>query len=191
MSPEPIEVRRSRRRRRTVSAYREGGRTIVLIPAGFSASEEKHWVDTMLRKLEAGDRRRRPSDEQLAARAAELSQRYLGGLAKPTSIVWSMNQASRWGSCTPSDGSIRISARVKGMPSWVLDYVIMHELAHLLQPSHGRDFWALLESYPRTERARGYLEGVVAAGALGPPGEGVGEPLADDVEDQPLRPSAS
>ena len=77
------------------------------------------------------------------------------------------------------------------MPSWVLDYVIMHELAHLLQPSHGRDFWALLESYPRTERARGYLEGVVAAGALGPPGEGEGEPLADDVEDQPLRPSAS
>jgi predicted metal-dependent hydrolase len=191
VSPESIEVRRSRRRRRTVSAYREGGRTIVLIPAGFSASEEKHWVDTMLRKLEAGDRRRRPSDDQLAARAAELSQRYLGGLAKPTSIVWSMNQASRWGSCTPSDGSIRISARVKGMPSWVLDYVIMHELAHLLQPSHGRDFWALLESYPRTERARGYLEGVVAAGALGPPGEGEGEPLADDVEDQPLRPSAS
>jgi hypothetical protein len=77
------------------------------------------------------------------------------------------------------------------MPSWVLDYVIMHELAHLLQPSHGRDFWALLESYPRTERARGYLEGVVAAGALGAPGEGEGEPLADDVEDQPLRPSAS
>ena len=150
MSPEPIEVRRCRRRRRTVSAYREGGRTIVLIPAGFSASEEKHWVDTMLRKLEAGDRRRRPSDEQLAARAAELSLRYLGGLAKPTSIVWSMNQ-----------------------------------------PSHGRDFWALLESYPRTERARGYLEGVVAAGALGAPGEGEGEPLADDVEDQPLRPSAS
>ena len=101
MSPEPIEVRRSRRRRRTVSAYREGGRTIVLIPAGFSASEEKHWVDTMLRKLEAGDRRRRPSDEQLAARAAELSQRYLGGLAKPTSIVWSMNQASPVGVLHP------------------------------------------------------------------------------------------
>ena len=52
----------------------------------------------------------------------------------------------------------------------MLDYVIMHELAHLLQPSHGRDFWALLESYPRTERARGYLEGVVAAQALGPMG---------------------
>ena len=148
MSPEPIEVRRSRRRRRTVSAYREGGRTIVLIPAGFSASEEKHWVDTMLRKLEAGDRRRRPSDEQLASRAAELSQRYLGGLAKPTSIVWSMNQNSRWGSCTPSDGSIRISARVKGMPGWVLDYVIMHELMHLKRMDHSPAYWRLVaEAY--------------------------------------------
>jgi predicted metal-dependent hydrolase len=193
VSPESIEVRRSRRRRRTVSAYREGGRTIVLIPAGFSASEEKHWVDTMLRKLEAGDRRRRPSDDQLAERAAELSQRHLGGLARPSSIVWSMNQNSRLGACTPSDGSIRISARVKGMPSWVLDYVIMHELAHLLQPSHGRDFWALLESYPRTERARGYLEGVVAAQALGPVDAGADgdEPLADDVEGPPAQPSAS
>jgi hypothetical protein len=79
------------------------------------------------------------------------------------------------------------------MPSWVLDYVIMHELAHLLQPSHGRDFWALLESYPRTERARGYLEGVVAAQALGPLGAGADgdEPLADDVEGPPAQPSAS
>jgi predicted metal-dependent hydrolase len=192
VSPEPVEVRRSRRRRRTVSAYREGGRTIVLIPAGFSASEEKHWVDTMVRKLEAGDRRRRPSDEQLAERAAELSQRHLGGLAKPTSIVWSMNQNSRWGSCTPSDGSIRISARVKGMPPWVLDYVIMHELAHLLQPSHGPSFWALLASYPRTERARGYLEGVAAAQVLDPLTSGdAGEPLADDVDGPPAQPSAS
>ena len=152
MSPEPIEVRRSRRRRRTVSAYREGGRPSAPIPAGFSASEEKHWVDTMLRKLEAGDRRRRPSDEQLAARAAELSLRYLGGLAKPTSIVWSMNQASRCGVLHPLRRLDPHLRAVKGMPSWVLDYVIMHELAHLLQPSHGRDFWALLEKLP-THRA--------------------------------------
>jgi hypothetical protein len=32
-------------------------------------------------------------------------------------------------------------------------------LAHLLVPNHGAKFWALLEAYPRTERARGYLEG--------------------------------
>jgi len=161
-----IEVRRSRRRRRTVSAYRDGGRTIVLIPSRFSADEERTWVEAMMRKLAAGDKRRRPSDEQLLDRAVDLSQRYLGGLAQPVSIAWVTNQSSRWGSCTPADGTIRVSVRLKGMPRWVLDYVILHELSHLLQPGHGREFWSLLESYPRTERARGYLEGFAAATGL-------------------------
>ena len=173
MDGNDIEVRRSRRRRRTVSAYREGGRTIVLIPARFSADEERTWVDAMMRRLAAGDKRRRPSDEQLLARAADLSGRYLGGLAKPLSIAWVTNQSSRWGSCTPSEGTIRISSRVKGMPAWVLDYVILHELTHLLQPGHGREFWSLLESYPRTERARGYLEGVAATAGLQRPDDEV------------------
>lgn len=159
-------MRRSRRRRRTVSAYRQDGRTIVLIPARFSKAEEQQWVTTMLERLARGDRRRRPSDAELAVRATDLSTRYLGGLAKPTSIRWVDNQQSRWGSCTPADGTIRISARVKGMPGYVLDYVVLHELAHLLVPGHGVDFWTLLRSYPRTERARGYLEGVAAAAGL-------------------------
>jgi predicted metal-dependent hydrolase len=175
-----IEVRRSRQRRRTVSAYREGGRTIVLIPARFSADEEHAWVDAMIRRLAAGDKRRRPSDEQLLVRAADLSRRFLGGLATPVSIAWVTNQNSRWGSCTPADGTIRISARVKGMPSWVLDYVILHELTHLLQPGHGGEFWSLLESYPRTERARGYLEGVVATAGLRWP-EDVTDDMTDDL----------
>ena len=166
MDKDAIEVRRSRRRRRTVSAYREGGRTIVLIPARFSADEERTWVDAMMRKLAAGDKRRRPSDQQLLERAADLSRRYLDGRAKALSIAWVTNQNSRWGSCTPSEGTIRISARVKGMPAWVLDYVILHELTHLLQPGHGLEFWTLLEAYPRTERARGYLEGVAATSGL-------------------------
>ena len=76
---------------------------------------------------------------------------------------WAGNQRLRWGSTTPADGTIRISTRVRGMPGWVLDYVLLHELAHLIEPGHGPAFWALLEAYPRTERARGYLEGVAAA----------------------------
>lgn len=180
MDTDEVEVRRSRQRRRTVSAYREGGRTIVLIPARFSAHEERVWVEAMILRLAAGDKRRRPSDEQLLARAADLSRRFLGALAKPTSIAWVANQNSRWGSCTPADGTIRISSRVKGMPSWVLDYVILHELTHLLQPGHGSKFWSLLESYPRTERARGYLEGVAATAGLRWP-EDVTDDLTDDV----------
>lgn len=161
-----VEVRRSRRRRRTVSAYRDGGRTVVLIPAGFSRTQEAEWVAAMVKRLEAQDRRRRPSDATLARRAAELSERYLGGQARPSSVAWVSNQNSRWGSCTPLDATIRISSRVQGMPSWVIDYVLLHELAHLLEPRHGAGFWALLASYPRTERARGYLEGVSAASGL-------------------------
>jgi predicted metal-dependent hydrolase len=179
-----IEVRRSRRRRRTVSAYREGGRTIVLIPARFSAAEERAWVEAMIRKLAAGDKRRRPSDKQLRERAADLSLRYLGGLAKPVSIAWVTNQSSRWGSCTPAEGTIRISARVKGMPPWVLDYVILHELTHLLEPGHGRAFWLLLESYPRTERARGYLEGVAAMVGLQQSEDETDEDTDEDTLDE-------
>ena len=163
----PVEVRRSGRRRRTVSAYREGGRTIVLIPARFTKAEERHWVDTMLGRLAAGDRRRRPDDGQLSARARALSARYLGDTAQPTSVRWVGNQMSRWGSCTPADGTIRVSQRLKGMPGYVLDYVLLHELAHLLRPAHDREFWRLLSTYPRVERARGYLEGVAAAAGLG------------------------
>lgn len=161
-----VEVRRSSRRLRTVSAYREGGRTIVLIPGRFSAAEERHWVEAMLDKLAQSDRRRRPSDEELARRARLLADRFLPAAPPPVSIRWVTNQNSRWGSCTPAEGTIRISTKLRGMPAWVIDYVVLHELAHLLQPGHGRPFWALLEAYPRLERARGYLEGVAAAKGL-------------------------
>jgi len=155
-----VEVRRSRRRKSTVSAYRDGERTIVAIPARFTRAQEREWVQRMLDRLADSERRRRPSDDELARRATELSEKYLGGRAHPTSVRWSGNQDRRWGSCTLIDGSIRISTRLRGMPSWVLDYVLLHELAHLLHAGHGPGFWKLLESYPRTERARGFLEGV-------------------------------
>lgn len=158
-----IEVRRSQRRRRTVSAYRDGDKTIVLIPAQMTRAEEKQWVDKMLARLAGQERKRKPDEGELAHRAAELSARYFGGRAKPASVRWVANQASRWGSCTPVDGTIRISDRVRGMPEYVIDYVLLHELAHLLVPSHGPMFWALLDAYPRTERARGYLEGFASA----------------------------
>ncbi|WP_055548000.1 M48 family metallopeptidase [Streptomyces sp. NBRC 110028] len=161
-----VEVRRSSRRRRTVSAYREGDRTIVLIPARMSEAEEQRWVGVMLEKLAAQESKRMLGDTELAARAEWLSEQYLGGRARPASVRWVTNQNTRWGSCTPAEGSIRLSHRLKGMPEYVVDYVLVHELAHLLVPGHGRRFWELLEAYPRTERARGYLEGVVAAGRL-------------------------
>src|SRR3954453_14859440 len=166
MEQEKVEVRRSKRRLRTVSAYRDGDRVVVLIPASLSRKEEAEWVETRIARLEKPEQRRKPSDDDLIKRAKGLSDRYLGGLALPESVRWVDNQESRWGSCTPGDRSVRLSARLQGMPSWVVDYVLVHELAHLLVPGHGPDFWALVEQFPRTERARGYLEGVSATAGL-------------------------
>ncbi|WP_381794322.1 M48 family metallopeptidase [Streptomyces niveus] len=161
-----VEVRRSARRNRTVSAYREGDRTIVLIPARMSEAEERRWVTVMLDKLAAQESKRILGDGDLTDRAKRLSELYFDGRARPASVRWVTNQNTRWGSCTPAEGSIRLSHRLQGMPEYVVDYVLVHELAHLLVPGHGPSFWKLLEAYPRTERARGYLEGVVAGERL-------------------------
>lgn len=166
-----IEVRRSQRRRRTVSAYRDGERVVVLIPAQFSRAEEREWVDRMLERLDAREQRaRRTSDQDLVTRAQRLVGRYLPDhpqAAAFASVRWVQNQNGRWGSCTPADRTIRISHRVQDMPEWVIDYVLLHELAHLVVPSHSAAFWALVARYARSERARGYLEGVSAAASLG------------------------
>jgi predicted metal-dependent hydrolase len=162
-----VEVRRSRRRRRTVAAYREDGKVVVLVPARFTRAEEREWVATMLQRLERSEKRRRPSDAGLRRRAAELGAKYLDDRPQPRTVRWVENQNNRWGSCTPSDASIRLSTRLQGMPSWVIDYVLVHELAHLIEAGHTPAFWSWVDRYPRAERAKGFLEGVAAASQLG------------------------
>ncbi|HET7761025.1 MAG TPA: M48 family metallopeptidase [Phycicoccus sp.] len=193
MGTQDVEVRRSRRRRRTVSAYRDGGRVVVLIPASFSPAEEARWVERMVARLATGERRRPATDAALTERATRLSARYLGGHARPVSVRWVSTMGRRWASCTPADGTIRISDRLRDVPAHVLDYVLLHELAHLLVPGHGPGFWRLLGSYPRLERARGFLDGLAHAEGLPPLGEededvegveGVPEPSAV-AEDAP------
>lgn len=174
-----VEVRRSKRRRRTVSAYRDGDRVVVLIPASLSRKEEAEWVETMLARLERSERRRKPSDGDLLRRAHDLNDRYLGGLAAPESVRWVENQNSRWGSCTPGDRTIRLSARLQGMPAWVIDYVLVHELAHLLEPGHDANFWGWVDRYPQAERAKGFLIGWSTAARLDPPPSDHLEPDVD------------
>lgn len=125
----------------------------VRIPGWATVDEERELVEhfqSRFRRAEAA----RAVD--LGERAAELADRH--GLPRPQSIRWVGNQDQRWGSCTPSEGTIRLSDRMAGFPWWVIDYVIVHELAHLVEPSHGPAFWELVDRYPRTERARGYLQ---------------------------------
>jgi predicted metal-dependent hydrolase len=169
VAPSPlVEVRRSARRRRTISAYRDGEKIIVLMPARLSKAEERRLVTEMVEKVMRREAKLalagpRESDTALITRARDLSRSYLDGRARPASVRWVTNMDHRWGSCTTSDGTIRLSHRLQTMPGWVIDYVLVHELSHLLEPSHGPEFWAWANRYPRTERARGFLEGVALA----------------------------
>ncbi|HTW07774.1 MAG TPA: M48 family metallopeptidase [Acidimicrobiales bacterium] len=160
-----VEVVRSRRRRKTIQARQVGEVLLVSVPASLSAAEEEHWVAEMLRRAERrAERSQQTGKVDLAQRASSLAARL--GLASPADIRWVDNQESRWGSCTPSAATIRISSRLASEPLWVIDYVIVHELAHLHVHGHGKSFWRLVNRYPLAERARGFL----LARGLGDPG---------------------
>lgn len=151
---EPITIIRSSRRRRTISARRRGAGIEIRLPAGMSAEEEAKWVERMTRRLR---RKPAPGDDDLMRRSAALSRRFFAGELIPASVRWSDQQSSRWGSCTVDTGAIRLSARMREFPVWVVDYVLVHEIAHLRYRSHGPRFWSLVSRYPLAERARGYL----------------------------------
>ncbi|MGI8608164.1 MAG: M48 metallopeptidase family protein [Candidatus Dormibacteria bacterium] len=157
IKPEPAELRivRSSRRRRTITARRRDGVIEVVVPLGMRAAEEAMWVERMRLRIERAEAG--PSDEGLALRARALSRKYFSGELRPVSVRWSEQQQQRWGSCTVDTGAIRLSARMQNFPAWVVDYVLVHELAHLRYQSHGPRFWSLVNRYPLTERARGYL----------------------------------
>lgn len=152
VQPFVVEVTRSTKRRKTVGAQLVGGVLRIALPSWMSKSEEARWVGEMsgrfLRKMSA-DRVR------LDERAATLARRH--DLRSPASIRWADDMRSRWGSCTPSQGTIRIATRLAAFPDWVIDYVIVHELAHLDVLGHNDDFWRLVYRYPKAERAIGYL----------------------------------
>ena len=171
--PEPkVEVRRSARRKRSVTAYRERDTIVVLLPARMSVREERAWVDQMVRRVLARESRVAGprGDADLTRRAAELAAAHLapalGKAPTPASVRWVANQRHRWGSCTPSTGAVRLSTRLRRMPVWVVDYVLVHELVHLVEPTHSARFWSLVGRYPQAERARGYLEGYQAAAGV-------------------------
>jgi predicted metal-dependent hydrolase len=161
-----VAVVRSARRRRTVAAHREGDRIVVSVPARLSRAEEARWVELLVTRVLAKEARLAPSDTDLLERARRLSETYLGGRAVPASVRWVDSMRSRWGSCTPVDRSIRLSRRLSGTPEYVVDYVLLHELVHLLVPGHGPAFKAELAAYPHLERAQGFLEGFSASGLL-------------------------
>ena len=147
-----VEVTRSKKRRRSVGAQLVGDTLRVAIPSWMTADEEAHWVQEMSKRF----RRRLSTDRiDLAERARVLAGRYC--LPTPTNIRWADDMTTRWGSCTPASSTIRISTRIAAFPGWVVDYVIVHELSHLVVAGHDERFWTLVHRFPKAERAIGYL----------------------------------
>jgi len=150
--PLHVEVIRSAKRKKTSQARLRGGVLEVRIPDWFSAKQETETVSHFAERFE---RSRASRQIDLAQRAHELATAF--DLPVPQQITWVTNQRDRWGSCTPAHGTIRLSDRLAQFPAWVVDYVIVHELAHLIESNHSERFWEIVNRYELTERARGYL----------------------------------
>lgn len=162
--PDHVEIRRSARRSRTVSARVEGERVVVLMPQGLSAAAEQRHVAELIAGLRRRHARQEMREDDLLPRSRDLAKRYLGATspaaaAKCASVRWVTNQNLRWGSCTPSQKTIRLSDRLRTAPGWVLDAVLIHEWVHLLVPGHGPDFQALVQHYPKYDQAQTFLAG--------------------------------
>lgn len=169
-----VTVIRSAKRRKTAQARVVDGRLEVRIPARSSRAEERRLVEQFRRRFERSASR---DQIDLTARARRLARAH--DLPQPTEIRWVSNQAHRWGSCTPSTGVIRLSDRMADFPTWVIDHVIVHELAHLVERRHDARFHALVARYPLAERAEGYL--LARSGGTDP----TEDPLGDDVDAEP------
>lgn len=155
--PAPYEVRvvRSANRRKTTSARLFGNVLEIRIPSWLSPDDEQRVVTDYVERFE---KRRRCWEIDLAARARDLARAH--DLPEPRSIRWSNRQRMRWGSCNRTSGEILISHRLAEVPRWVLDYVIVHELAHLVVHGHPPAFHRIVARYPQAERAAGYLQAV-------------------------------
>jgi predicted metal-dependent hydrolase len=158
-----VEVKRSKRAKRNVTAYRDNDKTVVTVPTRMAKRDIDAYVVELVNRLDDRDERT-SSQEALEQRARLLSRKYLGQdlfetHKVPVKIRWVTNQNSRWGSCTPDEGTIRLSHRMQRMPDYVIDSVIVHELIHLLVTDHSPAFYELMNKFPQHEKAKAYLDG--------------------------------
>ena len=94
--------------------------------------------------------------ERVLPQAVEKLESAMGVRASRWSI---RRMKTRWGSCTPASGAIRINARLAAYPPACLEYVVTHELVHLMEPSHNQRFHMLLDIYcPRNRELAAALK---------------------------------
>ncbi|WP_223881138.1 M48 metallopeptidase family protein [Nesterenkonia ebinurensis] len=174
---EDVIVIRSARRKRTVSAEMANGTLRLRAPLRLSLLEVEKHARAFRKRLTARQSSTGISDAALLERAQGLAAQYFGGAVQPTSVTWSARQLRRWGSTSSASGSIRLSARLQKMPDYVVDAVLVHELAHLIEPGHGPRFQELVARYPRATEADAFLAGVSWSDQQGSDGPGGGADL--------------
>ena len=150
--PYRVEVIRSKRRRKTVSAHLVGDVVRVQMPAWMSKADEQRYVDELVARVIRLEHRERMD---IASRAATLAKRY--DLPTAGAVTWMPNRKTQWATCVVATREIRVAERLAEFPAWVLDYVLVHELAHLVEANHSARFWKIVNRYPKAERARGFL----------------------------------
>ena len=158
-----ILVIRSARRKKSISAYRQGGRIVISIPARMSKADERAIVPEMIAKIRNQEAARTPGEEDLAERIDSLLAKFAPEITeRPVLVTW-RSMRERWGSCTSADLTIRISDRLKLAPDYALDYVLFHEAIHLRHFDHGEAFSEILARFEEAELASAYLDGYEAA----------------------------
>lgn len=150
--PYTVEVVRSKRRRKTVSAHLVGDVVQVQMPAWMSRADEERYVADLVGRIIRQESRERMD---IASRANALAKRY--DLPTPKAVTWMPNRKTQWATCSVADREIQVVERLADFPAWVLDYVLVHELAHLVEANHSKRFWKMVNRYPKAERARGFL----------------------------------
>lgn len=162
-----VEVHADRRLRKSARWSLNGARLVVRVPPRLDRGQINTLVDEIAaRVVKQRQRALRQNDADLERRAHAINRKYFDGALQWHSIRWVSNMQKRLGSCSgggATDGDIRVSDRIRAWPTYVIDYVIAHELAHRMHPNHSPEFWAYLARYPHMERARGFVEGVAFA----------------------------
>jgi hypothetical protein len=177
-----IAVKHSVRRKKTISVSRSHGGYVVAVPARFDISRSAADIGALIARLQRRADTAPRGDAELEALTAELNERYFDDGITPTSVRWVSNQHQRFASATSATGTIRVSDRLREVPRWVLETVLVHELAHLRVPDHSPAFHALAQRHPQAARAEDFLSGfgygeaaALAGQRLRPGGPGGGQ----------------
>ncbi|MBN2789825.1 MAG: M48 family metallopeptidase [Candidatus Delongbacteria bacterium] len=150
-----IIVKRSKRRKKTLQASLRDNTVKILAPHHTSDGDIKAFLNKFLEKLELKEIILN-NDDELLKRSLKLKKKFIPE-APDYSIEFQGTLLRTWGKCYTRQRKIVINPVLATYPKWVMDYVIIHEIAHLLVPNHGKDFRSLINRFKLKERAVGFL----------------------------------